>query len=77
MAQKHVPEALAEAQQAEALAPDSASVNATMGRALDASGRAQEALPYYQKALTLAQTVEPQFQQSLIHGLEARLRAAH
>jgi 4-amino-4-deoxy-L-arabinose transferase-like glycosyltransferase len=73
LAQNKAPEALAEAQQAEALAPDSASVNATMGKALDASGRAQEALPYYQKALTLALSVEPQFQESLIKSLQQRL----
>lgn len=74
LAEKKVPEALAEAQQAEALAPDSASVNATMGRALDASGRSQEALLYYQKALRLAQTTEPRFQQFLINELQGRLR---
>jgi tetratricopeptide (TPR) repeat protein len=73
LAQKRTPEALAEAQQAEALAPDSARVNATMGSALDAAGRPQEALAYYQKALTVAQTIEPQFQQSLIKGVERRL----
>jgi 4-amino-4-deoxy-L-arabinose transferase-like glycosyltransferase len=70
LAQKKVPQALAEAQQAEALAPDSPSVNAALGRALDASGRPQEALPFYQKALMLAQTVEPRFQQPLIKAME-------
>ncbi len=74
LAEKKVPEALAEAQHAEALAPDSARVNATMGRALDASGRSEDALLYYKKALLLAQTTEPQFQQVLINGLQERLR---
>ena len=73
LAQNKVAEALAEAQQAEALAPDSANVNATLGKALDASGRPQEALPYYRKALLLAQTVEPRFQHSLIKGMDQRL----
>ena len=73
LAQNKAPEALAEAQQAELLAPDSASVNATMGKALDANGRAEEALPYYQKALTLALAAEPDFQQSLIKALQRRL----
>ena len=73
LAQNKAPEALAEAQQAEALAPDSASVNATMGKALDASGRSAEALPYYQKALTLALSVNPQFQEPLIHAMQQRL----
>lgn len=75
LAQNNAPEALAEAQQAEALAPNSASVNAAMGKALDANGRPQEALPYYQKALLLAQTVDPEFQQSLIEGMRERLGA--
>jgi hypothetical protein len=75
LAQNKAPEALAEAQLAEALAADSASVNAIMGKALDACGRPQEALPYYRKALLLAQSAEPQFQQSLIKGMEERLGA--
>ncbi len=65
--------ALAEARQAETLAPDSASVNATMGKALDANGRSQDALQYYEKALRLAQTVQPKFQEGLIKALEQRL----
>lgn len=76
LAQKKFPEALAEAQQAEALAPDSASVNATLGRALDANGCEQESLPFYRKALKLAQTIEPRFQQSLIAAMEQRVAAA-
>ena len=76
LAQEKLPEALSEAQQAEALAPDSAVVNATLGRALDASGRQQEALPFYQKALMLAQTVEPRFQERLIKAMEQRLASA-
>ena len=50
-------------------------LNATMGSALDASGRSQEALAYDQKALALAQTTEPQFQQSLIEILDHRLKS--
>ena len=73
LAQNKAPEALVEAQQAEALAPDSASVNATLGKALDANGRAEEALPYYQKALTLALAAQPEFQQSLIKSVQHRL----
>jgi 4-amino-4-deoxy-L-arabinose transferase-like glycosyltransferase len=75
LAQNRPSEALAEAQQAEALAPDSGRVNATMGSALDASGRSQEALAYDQNALALAQTTEPQFQQSLIGILDQRLKS--
>jgi len=35
--------------------------------------RAGEAMPYYRKALTLAQTAEPRFQQSLIKQLQQRI----
>ena len=73
LAQKKAPEALEEAQQAETLAPDSARVNAALGGALEANGRSVDALPYYQKALRLAQTVEPRFQESLIKVMEDRL----
>lgn len=73
LTQSKAPEALTEAQQAEALAPDSASVNATMGKALDANGRAEEALPYYQKALAEALAAQPDFQQPLIKTLQRRL----
>ena len=72
LAQNKAPEALAEAQLAETLAPNSATVNATLGKALDANGRSQEALPYFQKALQLAQAAQPQFQESLIKGMEER-----
>ena len=65
--------ALAEARQAEQLAPDSATVNAALGHALDANGHSADAASYYLKALTLAKTVEPTFQSSSIDGLEQRL----
>jgi hypothetical protein len=76
LVQKNFPQAFEEAQQAEALAPDSARVNAALGAALDASGREQEALPVFKKALTLAQTVEPRFQQPLIKAMEQRVASA-
>lgn len=71
--QKRNPEALAEAQQAEALAPDSAVVNDTMGKALDANGRGAEARSYYEKAEVLARSVEPRFQEARLKRLEQRL----
>ena len=73
--QNKVAAALAEAQQAEALAPDSATVNQTLGQALDADNRQDEARAYYQKALTLATTVEPDFQASMLPSLQRRLTA--
>jgi tetratricopeptide (TPR) repeat protein len=76
LAANKIPEALIEAQQAQALAPDSANTNATLGRALDADGRSGEAIPYYQRALMLAQSVEPEFQKGLVASLTQRLAAA-
>ena len=70
---KDFPAALAESQQAESIAPESASVNQMMGKALDANGRREEATPYYQKALMLTKTIEPTFQSSLSPALEQRL----
>jgi 4-amino-4-deoxy-L-arabinose transferase-like glycosyltransferase len=69
-------DALAEAEQAESLAPTSASVNVTMARALDANDRSGEAKPYYEKALALAQSNEPSFQQGLIKQVQSRLAYA-
>ena len=70
---KNLPGALSEAQQAEALAPDSAAVNATLGEALDANGEPAVAAPFFEKALLLAKTVEPSFQSASVAGLEQRL----
>jgi hypothetical protein len=75
VAGKRLPEALQEAQQAVALAPDSAEVNAQMGNVLDALGRRDEARAYYATALRLALTRQPQFQHSLVAPLEQRLAA--
>jgi hypothetical protein len=73
LAGKRLPEALQKAQQAVALAPDSAGVNAQMGDVLDALGRREEARPYYATALKLALTKQPEFQRSLVAPLEQRL----
>jgi tetratricopeptide (TPR) repeat protein len=75
LAENRLPVALQEAQQAVALAPDSAPVNATMGRVLDALGRREEARPYYATALQSARNVQPDFQRSLVAPLEQRLVA--
>ncbi len=76
LADKNVSAALAEAKEAERLAPDSSIVNASLGRALDANGRPDEARPYYQRALELAKTVAPNFQSSSVLALERRLDGA-
>jgi tetratricopeptide (TPR) repeat protein len=65
--------ALAEARQAEMLAPDSAWVLAMVGEALDANRRPDEAVLYDQKALAIARTVQPEFQARLIAALKGRV----
>ncbi len=70
---KRLSEALSEAQQAVALAPDAVRTNATLGDVLTALGRSDEARQSYQKALTLAKTVEPEFQIGWVDGLEKKL----
>jgi 4-amino-4-deoxy-L-arabinose transferase-like glycosyltransferase len=71
--ERKIPEALAEARRALAFAPDSVSVNATLARILDAAGQRAGARPYYEKALALAKTVEPEFQERWIALLAKRL----
>ncbi len=70
---KKYPEALAEIQQAVALAPDSVPLNFDLGETLSALGRHDEAHQAYAKALHLAQTVEPEFQRGWIRALEKKL----
>jgi hypothetical protein len=66
--------ALAEARQAETLAPGSAAVLAMVGEALDANRRPDEATLYDQKALAIARSVQPEFEADLIAALEGRVR---
>jgi hypothetical protein len=68
--------ALSEARQAEALAPDSAAVNEMLGQATEANGQPDDAARYYRKALAIAKSVEPGFQEATIADLEKRLGAA-
>lgn len=70
---KQLPEALAEAQQAVALAPNAVKTNALMGDVLAALQRPDEARRYREKALNLAKTVEPEFQVGWAAGLEQTL----
>ena len=73
---KQLNEALAEAQAAVALAPDSVMAQSALGDALTALNRPDEARPAYQRALQLARTVEPEFQVSWISTLEAKLASS-
>ena len=75
LAAKNYPAALDEAQQAVALAPDSAFTNAALGDALSALGRRDEARAPYEKALHIAQTVQPDFQVGLAADMEKKLAA--
>ena len=72
-----MPEALIEAQQAVALAPDSVRPNELLGDIFAAMGRTDEARMSYQKALVLAQTIEPDFQIGLADGLQKKLATTH
>ena len=73
LGEQKLPEALSEAQQAVALAPDAVKPNAILGDILTAMGRLDEARQSYRKALTLAKTIEPEFQRDWIDGLEKKL----
>jgi 4-amino-4-deoxy-L-arabinose transferase-like glycosyltransferase len=75
LSQGNAAAALALAQQAEALAPDSAAVNQGLGQMLDANGRASQAMAYYQKALAIAKSVQPELQADLIAVVEKRISA--
>lgn len=68
-------DALAEAQQSLALAPDAVKPNALVGDILVKLRRPDEARPYYEKALTLAKTVEPEFQVGWVDSLQEKLGA--
>jgi hypothetical protein len=68
-----LPEALGEAQQAVALAPDAVRPNVVLGDIFTAMHRPNEARVSYQKALTLAQTVEPAFQIGAVDDLKKKL----
>jgi 4-amino-4-deoxy-L-arabinose transferase-like glycosyltransferase len=72
---KQLPEALSEAQQAVALAPDAVKPNAVLGDVFAAMQRPAEARAAYGKALTLAKTIVPEFQVGWVKTLEAKLAA--
>jgi len=60
-----VPEALARAQHAVALAPDSADANSVLAQVLSAAGHNAEADATHAHAIHLAQTIYPDYQKSL------------
>jgi tetratricopeptide (TPR) repeat protein len=66
--------ALAEAQTAVQLAPDSVQAQARYGDLLMKANRADEARAAFQHALTIARTVRPEFQSGWVPGLESALK---
>jgi len=75
LAAKQLSGALAEAQEALALAPDAVKPNALLGDIYAAMNRPQEAREYYKRALHIANTVEPEFQRGWSAGLQRKLKA--
>jgi tetratricopeptide (TPR) repeat protein len=72
---KQLPGALAEAQQAVVLWPNAVNSNVVLGDVLTAMGQNAEAHAAYEKALTLAQTVEPEFQVGWVGTIRGKLAA--
>jgi tetratricopeptide (TPR) repeat protein len=68
-------QALAEAQKAAELAPQTVRGNTVLGDVLGALKRHDEARAAYSKALTLAKTVQPEFQLGAVEGLERKIAA--
>jgi tetratricopeptide (TPR) repeat protein len=67
--------ALTDAETAVRLAPDSVSTQAALGDVLTALGRKEEARTAYDRALRLAQTIEPEFQKGWVPTLQERIAA--
>lgn len=63
-------EAIAEAQSAVRLAPDSAKINAALAQVLMAAGQKTEGQRALATAIHLARTIHPDFQAQLIHSIE-------
>ena len=74
-AAKRLDEALQEAQAAVALAPDALQTQLALGDVLREMGQLQEARARYEKALELAQTIEPEFQIRSVPDIEKRLES--
>jgi tetratricopeptide (TPR) repeat protein len=66
-------QALAEARAALALAPEAVQTRMLLGDALAATGRPEEARAEYEKALSLAKTIEPEFQVRSVPDIERKL----
>ena len=73
LAEKQVDQALAEAQQAVKLAPNAVDAQMALGDVLVEMGQIQQARSAYEKALTLAKTIEPDFQIRSLPSIEQKL----
>jgi tetratricopeptide (TPR) repeat protein len=71
--QQHIEEALSEARIAVALSPESLQTQAQLGFLLMQMNRSDEAHTSLQKALTLAETIHPEFQEGWAPGLRSAL----
>lgn len=65
--------ALAEARQAERLAPNAVSVQTALGDVLSAQSERAEALAHYEAAVHDAETIEPELQADLVPGLKKKI----
>lgn len=72
---KQLDEALREAEEAVALAPDAIQTQLALGDVLSAMDQPQRARACYQKALELAKTIEPEFQIRSVPSIEQRLQS--
>jgi len=70
---KQLDQALEEAQAAVALAPESIQTQLALGDMFRAMGQPEQARSIYQKALTLAKTIEPEFQIRSVPEIEQRI----
>jgi len=75
LAAKQVGPALAEAQTAVTLAPNSVETQLMLGDVLAAMDQTEQARAVYEKALLLAKTVEPEFQIRVIPSIEQKLQS--
>ena len=72
---KQLNQALQEARAAVALAPEAIQTQLALGDILLQTGDAPQARACYEKALTLAQTIEPEFQIRSVPSIEQRLQS--
>lgn len=75
LAENRPEEALVEAEQAAALAPESVPVQTTLGDILTQLHRPQEAQSHYHQALISAETIEPELQASSVPILQSKIAA--